>query len=277
LADRTNVLWRKLSPTFTFLGSAMDHLLPARRGPMATEWAGSKADGAGDCSTVSPASKGRPRQLHDNQAAVAVLNHHGANVEYAAGFLTPGEELQFRHALERAVVFDSAQASRVFVHGRWHDIPRRQCAHGDDDCPCYRFSGVQVQPRPWILPLREVRGLVAERIGFRANFVLVNHYAHAGQHISWHADDERDLDPAAPIASLSLGGARVFQFRPCARGAAPGTVTMMLEPGSLLMMYPPTNAKFQHCLPKRSGARAAAAVGVRWNLTFRRMVGAAWR
>ena len=145
------------------------------------------------------------------------------------------------------------------------------CAHGDDDCPGYRFSGVQVQPRPWIEPLRELRDLVARCTGFRANFVLVNHYAHAGQHISWHADDERDLDPAAPIASLSLGSARDFQFRPCARGAEPGTVTLTLEPGSLLVMHPPTNRLFQHCLPKRSGTRAAAT-GARWNLTFRRMV-----
>jgi len=192
------------------------------------------ADG---CCDADPAPRGRRPSPRDNQAAVSLLNRHGASLEYTADFLSPEEERHFRHQLEREVVFDSAEASRVFVHGRWHDIPRGQCAHGDDNCPGYRFSGVQVRPRGWIEPLRALRDLVAERTGFRANFVLVNHYAHAGQHISWHADDERDLDPAAPIASLSLGDARDFQFRPCARGAEPGPVTMTLETGSVLMMH----------------------------------------
>lgn len=223
------------------------------------------------CRGADPVPLGSRQGRRDNPTALNLLNRHGARLRYAADFLTPQEEYQIRLRLEREVIFDSAEAARVFVHGHWRDIPRRQCAHGDDDCPSYRFSGVQVQPRQWLAPLRELRDLVAMRTGFRSNFVLVNYYAHAGQHISWHADDERDLDPGAPIASLSLGSAREFQFRPRTRGAEPGTVTLTLEPGSLLMMHPPTNALFQHCLPKRSGAQAGT-IGARWNLTFRHMV-----
>ena len=89
--------------------------------------------------------------------------------------------------------------------------------------------------------------------------------------VSWHADDERDLDPAVPIASLSLGSACEFQFRPRTPGKEPGTVAMLLEAGSLLTMHAPTNSRFQHCLPRRTG-RAACDIGPRWNLTFRRMI-----
>ena len=203
---------------------------------------------------------------------IDLLNAHGARLEYLSGFLGPADEPLWRRKLEDSIEFDSPEASRVFVHGKWRAIPRGQCAHGDDDCPGYRFSRTVVGPRPWIGPLRELRDQIAERTGFRANFVLVNHYAHAGEYISWHADDERDLDPVAPIASLSLGCAREFQFRPRTPGEEPGTVTILLEAGSLLMMNAPTNGRFQHCLPKRTG-RAAYDIGPRWNLTFRRMIG----
>ena len=218
------------------------------------------------------ARRGRNSRPRDTQAAVRLLNSHGANLEYIPGFLPPEEELRSRLELERQVEFDSAETTRVFVHGRWHDIPRRQCAYGDAATPGYRFSGSVARARPWIEPVRRLRDLIAAKTGFEATFVLANHYAHAGHHVSWHADDERDLDAAAPIASLSLQTARDFQFRPSERGAEPGTVTVTLEPGSLLLMHAPTNARFQHCLPKRTGARAAL-IGPRWNLTFRRMVG----
>lgn len=218
----------------------------------------------------APAGDCRPRG-RDNTAAVALLNERGAALEYVSGFLSAVQEGELRLALEREIQFDDAQASRVFVHGKWRAIPRRQCAHADDDCPPYRFSGVAVRPRPWTAPLRQLRDAVADRTGFRANFVLVNHYAHAGEYISWHSDDERDLDPAAPIASVSLGSAREFQLRARSSLEVPETVAMVLEPGSLLMMNAPTNARFQHCLPRRTG-KAASAIGARWNLTFRRMV-----
>ena len=110
-----------------------------------------------------------------NNSAVALLNDHGAALEYLPTFLTSSEEHGWRVLFEQDVGFDSAQTSRVFVHGQWRPIPRRQCAHGDDD-----------------------------------------------------------LDPTAPIASLSLGSVREFQFRPRVRPQALGTVTMLLQVGSLL-------------------------------------------
>lgn len=206
-----------------------------------------------------------------NDAAIALLNDHGASLTYIPSFLGSAEEHAWRWTLEENIQFDGPESSRVFVHGKWHPIPRRQCAYADDECSTYRFSGTAVRARTWIEPLRRMRDTLAERTGFRANFVLINHYANGSEYISWHADDERDLDLAAPIASLSLGSPRAFQLRPRVRPAGLGTITILLESGSLLMMDPPTNANFQHCLPKRGG-RATSTLGPRWNLTFRRMV-----
>lgn len=211
-------------------------------------------------------SRAQPKDPH---AAIALLNAHGANLLYVPDFLDPQQELHYRARLEAEVEFDSPEASRVFVHGKWRDIPRRQSAYGDEGLS-YRFSGTRVPARPWAPVVAELRDRMAARTAAPINFVLVNWYEGLRHGVGWHADDERDLDPSAPIASLSLGHPRDFQFRPSAPGAAPGTVTMRLEPGSLLLMLPPTNQRFQHCLPRRTGANAAT-IAPRWNLTGRVM------
>lgn len=209
-------------------------------------------------------------QPKDPHSAVALLNAHGANLVYVPHFLDPQQEQHYRARLEAEVEFDSPEASRVFVHGKWREIPRRQTAYGDEGLS-YCFSGTRVPARPWVPVVAELRDGMAERTGWPINFVLVNWYESLRRHgVGWHADDERDLDPEAPIASLSLGHPRHFLFRPAARGAAPRTVTITLAPGSLLLMNPPTNRLFQHCLPRRAGADAATTAP-RWNLTGRVM------
>lgn len=86
-----------------------------------------------------------------------------------------------------------------------------------------------------------------------------------------HKDDERDLTPGYPIASLTLGQARDFVFRhQDARGKHAkrkiDPVTMVLEHGMLLLMKHPTNSFWYHSLPRRT-----KALGVRVNMTFRNM------
>jgi len=156
-------------------------------------------------------------------------------------------------------------------------IPRRQCAYGDPGTR-YAFSGVVVPARPWIPPLLALRERLAEATGLHPNFVLVNHYRSGRDCIGWHADDERDLGPAPTILSLSLGAARDFQLRPRRAFGRAGegrpelaTVTLTLEPGSLLVLRHPTNRDWKHQLPRRAD-RAGAPVGERLNLTWRQVV-----
>ena len=81
--------------------------------------------------------------------------------------------------------------------------------------------------------------------------------------MGWHADDEAELDPDAPIASLSLGAGRTLRFRPRQRGTAEA-VAVELGHGDLLLMDPPTQRHWQHGLPRRLKVDAP-----RLNLTFR--------
>lgn len=102
--------------------------------------------------------------------------------------------------------------------------------------------------------------------------VFTIRYNDGHDHIGEHRDDERELDPACPIASVSLGAARDFIFRH--KDARTGSsklqiksVKLELAHGSLLLMNYPTNTYWYHSLPVRKRVKMP-----RINLTFRRIL-----
>jgi alkylated DNA repair dioxygenase AlkB len=94
--------------------------------------------------------------------------------------------------------------------------------------------------------------------------VLLNRYANEQDSVSWHSDDEPEMDSDHPIASLSLGAAREFLIRPVT--SKKEVQSYVLTSGSLLVMPPGFQQRYQHCVPK---SRTPCASRV--NLTFRRM------
>lgn len=120
--------------------------------------------------------------------------------------------------------------------------------------------------------LNEIKEKVESEVGRKFNFVLVNRYENGQQHIGEHKDDEKDLLPDSPIASVTFGQEREFVFRHedvhFKRGRADEIppVKLMLKHGSLLVMNSPTNKFWYHSLPIRK-----SAVRPRINLTFRQM------
>lgn len=102
--------------------------------------------------------------------------------------------------------------------------------------------------------------------------VLFTRYKDGLDHMGEHRDDEKELDPLSPIASVSLGAARDFIFRhKDTRGKQSSKhidpVKLQLAHGSLLLMNPPTNRFWYHSLPIRK-----KVVTPRINLTFRRIL-----
>ena len=83
--------------------------------------------------------------------------------------------------------------------------------------------------------------------------------------MGWHSDDEPELGGNPTIASLSLGGTRRFLLRHKRRAHSP--VEIPLGHGALLIMRGPTQAHWQHQVPK---TRRPCAL--RLNLTFRCIV-----
>jgi alkylated DNA repair dioxygenase AlkB len=186
----------------------------------------------------------------------------------------PGAELQLAtHWLSEAeadgLLADLAESipweiHRISMFGREVDSPRLSCWIGDAGAG-YTYSRTRFEPHPWIPLLASLRARVEVACGARFNSVLANLYRDGRDSMGWHSDDEAELGPRPVIASLSLGVARSFRFRPRAAVAGRREVRALELPhGSLLRMGGDTQKLYQHGLPKVS-----AAIGARINLTFR--------
>lgn len=194
-------------------------------------------------------------------------NRAGAQVVLEHDFLDRALADHALATIDKSVKWLGVEENRVRIAGRWMAVPRGQSAYGDHGTS-YRFSGTEVFARPWSeCPiLNELRRAIERKLGASFNFVFVNRYDGGKQHISWHRDDEVDLEPGSDIVSYTLGASRDFAFRHLeTRERFQGP----LHHNTLLVMKPPTNEVCEHCVPKRS---ESTTQGVRFNLTFRRMV-----
>ena len=113
-------------------------------------------------------------------------------------------------------------------------------------CKC----GLRLAPKPWPAPLFAARDKVGKAIGVNHYFLrgcLCNDYGRGEGHIPWHADEVRAHGHAKTVASLSLGGSRLFRLRDKATGDLLAEVD--LPPGSVLLMSGDAQAKYEHELP----------------------------
>uniref|UniRef100_A0A3B5Q4E6 DNA oxidative demethylase ALKBH2 n=1 Tax=Xiphophorus maculatus TaxID=8083 RepID=A0A3B5Q4E6_XIPMA len=194
----------------------------------------------------------------------------GLDCDYALLFLKGEADNLFRQ-LEEEVVYSTGEEAKVQVFGKVYNIPRKQATYGNAGLT-YTYSGVRRLASPWTPTLEYIRNAVTGATGQKFNFVLINRYKDGQDHMGEHRDDEKELDPSCPIASVSLGAARDFVFRHRdARGKRSSRqidpVKLELAHGSLLLMNPPTNTFWYHSLPVRK-----KVLSPRINLTFRRIL-----
>jgi alkylated DNA repair dioxygenase AlkB len=152
----------------------------------------------------------------------------------------------------------------ITLWGRTHPLPRLTCWMGDPGC-AYTYSGLRNRIEAWTPAVQRLKARVEAELGVRFNSLLLNRYRDGRDRLHWHADDEPELDPRAPIASLSLGSARSFRLRP--RHAPEGgraPLAFELGLGDLLVMDPPTQEHWLHQVPQRLRLNDE-----RINLTFR--------
>lgn len=189
---------------------------------------------------------------------MAVLQDLVSGVTYQAGFLHEAEAEDLLNDLEAAVPW---QQHQVTLFGRTHDCPRLSAWYGDADA-VYTYSGYRMQPLPWRADLRQLAERLMRHCGHSFNSVLLNLYRDGNDSMGCHSDDEAELDPAAPIASISLGAARDFVLQ--RRADKSQRIVQGLEHGSLLLMSAASQRVWVHSLPKRRRIEEA-----RINLTFR--------
>ncbi len=148
----------------------------------------------------------------------------------------------------------------VNVYGKSYLVPRKTVFIGEKDLE-YRYSGVihraKIWPS-WFYPLLDKVCLKAKS---QFNGCLINLYRNGSDRMGWHSDNEKELNPKKSIASLSLGSSRDF----CLKHRKSSIKQIInLSNGDLLLMHPPCQNEWLHCVPQRK-----KNVNYRINLTFR--------
>lgn len=171
-----------------------------------------------------------------------------------------GESMEWFEALQHETPWKSDE---IVMFGKRITTTRKVAWYGDADC-AYRYSGVTKEPLPWTETLFEIKIAVESASDESYNCCLLNLYHHGGEGMGWHSDDEKELEPNAAIASVSLGAERKFVFKH--RRNPELKVETLLPHGSLLIMAGETQRHWLHALPKSVKVKSP-----RINLTFRRM------
>jgi alkylated DNA repair dioxygenase AlkB len=167
-----------------------------------------------------------------------------------------------KHYLDRLLEHIEWRNDEAVIFGR-HIITKRKVAWYGNGNYAYTYSGKTRQALPWTKDLLQLKSKIESLTGRNFNSCLLNLYHNGDEGMAWHSDDEKTLEKDGAIASLSLGAERKFSFR---HRKTRDTLSIQLEPGSLLVMHGITQDHWHHALPKSKKVTAP-----RINLTFRTM------
>ena len=132
--------------------------------------------------------------------------------------------------------------------GKSIKVPRLVAFYGDTGIS-YTYSGNTHKANSWTVLIEQLKQRLQAQFYLIFNSALCNFY-HGGQdHMGWHADNETALGPLPTIASLSFGGSRDFLFK---HRTTEQRQQLTLHHGDLLIMDPPCQEEWLHCLPKRA-------------------------
>lgn len=187
-----------------------------------------------------------------------LLSQDGSLV-YFPNFYTVDEQAEIFESLKTEVNWRN---DKITMFGKEHLQPRLTAWYGDPG-KVYIYSNITMQPEPWMRSLLNIKNKIETEHRYSFNSLLLNYYRTGADHVSWHADNEKELGPSPVIASLSLGADRRFQLRHRYDKSLP-IVTIEVEPGSLIIMSEEIQDFWLHRIAKTS-----RPVSPRINLTFR--------
>jgi alkylated DNA repair dioxygenase AlkB len=188
-----------------------------------------------------------------------ILPYDGV-VKYYGQVMDAAEADSYLQILLDTIAWKNDEA---IIFGR-HIITKRKVAWYGDSGFDYTYSGTTRRALDWTPELLTLKALTEQLTGDRFNSCLLNLYHTGDEGMAWHSDDEKMLQKDGSIASFSFGAERKFSLKH--RVSKEGT-SLMLEPGSLLVMKGATQSHWLHSLPK-----SKRVTEPRVNLTFRKMV-----
>lgn len=196
--------------------------------------------------------------INTSNESITIFSKDG-EVTYFKEFYSASRSQQLFEELLNGL---SWQCDELLMFGK-RITTTRKVAWVADQGLSYTYSGIKKNPQAWSTSLLEIKRDLESFCGHQFNSCLLNLYHGGAEGMSWHSDDEKELDPNAPIASLSFGGKRKFSFR---HKKDNDQFSIHLEDGSLLLMQPPTQRFWQHALLKTK-----VPIAPRINLTFRKI------
>ncbi|MBV9833210.1 MAG: alpha-ketoglutarate-dependent dioxygenase AlkB [Alphaproteobacteria bacterium] len=200
--------------------------------------------------------------MSDLFAAIERLPIAGADVVYYRHFLPRSGASAMLAGLIDQVPW---RQDNIVLWGKSVAQPRLTAWYGDPD-RSYTYSGLTLQPLPWIDELLLLRTMAEAIAQATFNSVLLNYYRDHNDSVGFHSDDEPELGATPTIGSISLGETRTLSFKP-KRNKDWQPARIALESGSLLVMKGDTQRNWRHAIAKES-----RPCGPRVNLTFRRIL-----
>lgn len=195
-----------------------------------------------------------------NAAPLNVLPIEGEAYYYGA---VVRQELADQY-LERVLSEIAWENDQLFIFGR-EIITKRKVAWYAEQPFSYTYSNTTKTARAWTPVLLDLKAVAERASGETYNACLLNLYHDGGEGMTWHSDDEVDLQKNGAIASLSFGAERRFSFK---HKSTKQRISLNLHHGSLLVMRGETQTHWLHQLPPTKKVKSA-----RVNLTFRTIVG----
>lgn len=183
-----------------------------------------------------------------------------ADIEYIDNFYNAKQSALLFSELYRQVTW---RHDEIFMFGKQIKLPRLQAWYSDNNLS-YRYSNITFESNAFMSVLNQIRHKISDYCQHEFNAVLANLYRNENDSVGWHSDDETELGINPVIASLSLGVERDFQLKHI---ITKEKKTLVLAPGSLLIMRGTTQHYWQHCIPKRRNSKLP-----RINLTFRKVL-----
>ena len=196
--------------------------------------------------------------LTHSERALNLLPKNGYT-QYLPGVFSEKHSANLMSLLQTSLQWES---DKLMMFGKRVTTRRKVAWVGGAQC-AYTYSWVKKNPQAWPSELLSIKTHLEKLAQSEFNSCLLNFYHDGADGMGWHSDDEKELDPNSPIASLSLGARRKFAFR---HKEDKTTIPIYLENGSVLIMYSPTQQFWQHALLKTKTVSSP-----RINLTFRKI------
>jgi alkylated DNA repair dioxygenase AlkB len=192
--------------------------------------------------------------------SVELIELSDGDILWVKHFLPPEEADQLMATLQQHIPW---RQDSIRIAGKDTPIPRLQAWFGDAGMT-YTYSGLTLQPAPWLPALANIKHRIEDYSDTHFNSLLANLYRDENDSVGWHADDEPELGENPVIASLSLGETRDFVLKH--RDHQEQKLKLPLQNGDLLIMKGALQHHWLHQIPKAKTHCAA-----RINLTFRRI------